>query len=430
MSVAFQLGAEDNQPSPTAFTPFPTTPRAPDNDLIALITDFFDWLETDWQLPVFTREAQRPSLPPPFALTKELYPVKDLTYFSGLTQSHVRKILRDHGVFPLGPGKRRSEPVYKKQDVAPLIEQWSWKRLIQTLDHWWRRFFHPACENCSHCQRYRRDPFTRQLYCSSNDSLSQLRFVFASFLGEVHRLGSITAWWRDYHVGTWNRYTSSAWGIVVIYLLDRRLLYLSNDELVQLEPIRHKGVPGMTRLWRNRRPEEYRQFLQAMKATNYKEGSKQDDALRVLSLFALLKYGLPGVAELGRPLSSQEILQVCSERRLVTRHLGGGIFLPYPLTADIRVGHVILDDIRHYFWQYAAGQEQKPARECWYMGPCGWALQTIGIVELQCTNKQKESSRAGQKLKGHSSIPGVLTIKESLPTPGIPCFQVLCKNIS
>ena len=123
MSVAFQPRAEDNQPLHTAFTPFPTTPRVPDNDLIALITDFFDWLETDWRLPVFTREAQRPSLPPPFALTKELYPVKDLTYFSGLTQSHVRKILRDHGVFPLGPGKRRSEPVYKKQDVAPLIEQ-------------------------------------------------------------------------------------------------------------------------------------------------------------------------------------------------------------------------------------------------------------------------------------------------------------------
>jgi hypothetical protein len=270
--------------------------------------------------------------------------------------------------------KKGSAQAYKYQDLASLIEQWNWKRLIQTLDTWWKHFLPPACETCKECQKNRSDPFTRQLYCASNNSLSLLRSVFTHFLGEVHLLGSVTAWWRDYHVGTWSKSTSSAWGIVFIYLLDRRLLHLSHDELLQLEPIRNKGIPGMTRLWRNRRPEEYRQFLQAMKATNYKEGSKQEKALRVLCLFTLLKYGLPGVAELRRPLSSEEILQVCSERRLVTTHLGYGIFLPYPLTTDIRVGHIILDDIRHYFWQYAAGQEQKPARERWYFGPCGWEL--------------------------------------------------------
>jgi site-specific recombinase XerD len=136
----------------------------------------------------------------------------------------------------------------------------------------------------------------------------------------------------------------------------------------------------MTRLWRNRRPEEYRQFLQAMKAANYK-GVLQASALRVFSLFALLKYGLPGAAELGRPLSSEEILQVCSERRLVTTHLGSGIFLPYPLTTDIRVGHIILDDIRHYFWQYAAEQKQKLARNGWDRGPCSWQVLLISIIE-------------------------------------------------
>ncbi len=381
MSVAFQLRDEDNQPSHTAFTPFPTTPRVPDNDLTALITDFFDWLETDWQLPVFTREAQRPPLPPPLALTKELYSVKDLMCFSGYNQSYVRELLRDHGVFPVRPGKKGSAPAYRDQDIAPLIEQWNWKRLIQTLDTWWQCFLPPACETCKECQKHRRDPFTRQLYCSSNNSLSLLRSVFTHFLEEVHLLGSVTAWWRDYHVGTWSRSTSSAWGIVFIYLLDRRLLHLSHDELLQLEPIRNKGHPGMTRLWRNRRPEEYSQFLQAMKAANYKEGLMQEKALRVLSLFALLKYGLSGVAELGRPLSSEEILQVCSERRLVTTHLGSGIFLPYPLTADIRVGHVILDDIRHYFWQYAAGQEQKLRKNRWDKGPCYWEQMTISIIE-------------------------------------------------
>jgi site-specific recombinase XerD len=381
MSVAFQLRTEDNQPSRTAFIPFPTTPRVPDNDLIALITDFFDWLERDWQLPVYTMEAERLPLPLPLALTKELVTVNDLTCFSGYTRTHVRKLLRNSGVFPVRPDNKGNNQVYRYQDIAPLIEQWNWKRLIQTLDIWWQYFFSPACETCKHCQIHTRHPFSRQMYCASNAQLILLRSVFAHFLGEVHRLGSVTAWWHDYQVGTWSRDTSSAWGIVFIYLLDRQLLHLSHDELFQLEPIRHKGVSGITRLWRNRRPEEYQQFLQAMKATNYKDGLMPEEALLVIGLFALLKYGLPGVAELGRPLSSEEILQVCSERRLVTTHLGSGIFLPYPLTTDIRVGHVILDDIRYFIWQYAADQERKQGNNLWYKGPSNWEQMTISITE-------------------------------------------------
>src|SRR5207248_3617181 len=69
------------------------------------------------------------------------------------------------------------------------------------------------------------------------------------------------------------------------------------------------------------------------------------------------------------------------DHRLVTKHLGSGMFLPYQLTSDIRVGHIILDDIRHYFWQYAADQDQKSTRERWSTGPCGWELQTISIIE-------------------------------------------------
>ncbi len=76
MSVSFQRKAEDNQPSHTTFIPFPTSPRVPDNDIIALVTDFFHWVETDWQLPVFTKELQRPYLPPQVALTKEFYTVE------------------------------------------------------------------------------------------------------------------------------------------------------------------------------------------------------------------------------------------------------------------------------------------------------------------------------------------------------------------
>jgi hypothetical protein len=137
----------------------------------------------------------------------------------------------------------------------------------------------------------------------------------------------------------------------------------------------------MTRLWRNYRPEEYRQFMEAMKATNYQEGSSQEKALRVLGLFILLKYGLSGVAELGRPLTSKEIQQVCRERRLVTWHIKYGLFLPYPLTVDIRVGHVILDDIRWYFWHYAANNIQNSSQKRRYIGPCSWPIHIVNVIE-------------------------------------------------
>ena len=134
-------------------------------------------------------------------------------------------------------------------------------------------------------------------------------------------------------------------------------------------------------MWRNRRPEEYLQFLQAMEAANYQGSEGKATALRVMGLFILLKYGLNSVTELGRPLTSEEILQVCSERRLVTWHIGCGIFLPYPLTEDIRVGHVILDDIRWYFWHFAAKHSQKSTGRSWYHGPSWWTIHSINIIE-------------------------------------------------
>lgn len=46
----------------------------------------------------------------------------------------------------------------------------------------------------------------------------------------------------------------------------------------------------------------------------------------------------------------KRIQQCCREHRLVTRHLSEGIFLSHPLSADIRSGHIVLDDIRNYFF--------------------------------------------------------------------------------
>ncbi len=383
MSVSYQRMAEDNQPSPTTFLPFPTSPRIPDNDILALITDFFTWLETDWQLPVFTKVLQRPYLPPQVALTKEFYTVKELVDLYGYGPTHVRGTLQENGVLPVILNTKGGAYAYRKQDLTPLVEQWNLKQLIQTLDNLWQHFFPPACETCDQCQKPYRDtdPFLRQIRCSMGLDIYLLRSAFGHFLWEVYRKGSVTAWWRDYRAGIWSKYTCSAWGIIFIYLLDRRLIHLSFDELLQLTPILNKDSPGLTRLWRKRRPEEYQQFLQAMEATNYRESNAKETALRIIGLFILLKYGLNGVAELGRPLTSKEIQQVCRERRLITWHLGSGIFLPYPLTEDIRVGHVILDDIRWYFWRYAANNIQKSTDERWYLGPYHWPIQAINIIE-------------------------------------------------
>jgi site-specific recombinase XerD len=383
MSVSFQRMVEENQPSHTTFLPFPTSLRLPDNDIIALITDFFHWLETDWQLPVFTKELQRPYLPPQVALTKEFYTVEELVDLYGYSHTRIRKILKKNGALPVILGTKGRAYSYRKQDLTPLLKQRNLKQLTHNLDTLWQHFFPPACETCDQCKQpyCDNDPFLRKIRCSRGKETSFLRYEFRHFLWEVYRKGSVAAWWRDYHVGTWGKQRSSAWGILFIYLLDRRLIHLSYDELLQLKPIRNKGYPGMTRLWRNRRPEEYQQFLQAMEATNYQDSEAKGTALRVIGLFILLKYGLNGLTELGRPLTSKEIQQVCSERRLVTWHIGSGIFLPYPLTKDIRVGHVILDDIRWYLWHHAANQNQKSTQKSWFSGPCSWTIQAINIIE-------------------------------------------------
>jgi len=396
MSVLFQRMAEDDQPSHATFLPFPASPRVSDTDILALITDFFTWLEKDWQLPVYTTELLRPYLPPQVALTKELFTLKELEDLFGYTATHIRETLQEKGALPVILSINGRPHAYRKQDLKPLVEKWNLKRLTQTLDNLWQHFLPPACGTCDQCKKpYRdNDPILRQIRCLRGNDIYLIRSAFGHFLWEVYRKGSVTAWWYDYRADTWNRYTSSAWGIIFVYLLDRRLLHLSFDELLQLKPILNKGYPGVIRLWSNRRPEEYQQFLRAMEATNYQGSQDKDRALRILGLLILLKNGLDGVADLGRPLTSQELQQVCRERRLVTRHLGCGVFLPYPLTEDIRVGHVILDDIRWYFWRYAANQCQKSTETRWYLGPCSWPIEVINIIEQSLAAPMFEQAEA------------------------------------
>src|SRR5947199_8922723 len=54
---------------------FPTTQMPADQDIFALITAFFVWLETVWQLPIAYASQDREAWLKPFVLTKEAYTV-------------------------------------------------------------------------------------------------------------------------------------------------------------------------------------------------------------------------------------------------------------------------------------------------------------------------------------------------------------------
>jgi len=373
---------EQSPPSQSVPPLLSTVPVIQDNDPYELITDFFDWLETAWQLPLYATDTKRGSFPLPFLLAEGLYSLYDLNRFYGYDPATIQRMLKQAGILPVRYAKGNRCSLYRKQDLAPLVECWEWKRLIRALDQWWLPFFPPACGVCCQCRRPGLSALSKQLHCVGHESLGRLRLLFANFLTEMHQLGSVAAWWRTHHVDNWRGATCSNWGILLIYLLDRRLLHLSNDELLQLRPICNKSHQDLTRLWRHRCPDEYDQFLQAIKAANYRCKQTQEQALAVVSLLILLKHGLTGMAELSRSLSSEEIQQLCNNRRLITMYLGLGIFLPCTLTTDIRVGHVILDDIRYYFWRYAAEhKQQRTENGRWSRGPRNWRQMNVSMIE-------------------------------------------------
>jgi site-specific recombinase XerD len=368
-------------PNNNTFVAFPAQPRVLDNDVHALITDFFDWLETEWQYPLSAPQLPRETLPSPFALLEEHYTMLDLSLLYGYHIETIRKMLRYSGLLPDRRTSRKRSFFFTKQDLAPLIQQWEWDRLNQALIPWWLRFFPPGCGSCERC-RSERAPIARQLFCTGHATLIFLRAVVTHFFQEVYRIGSVNAWWQEHQSDVWNKNgKSSAWGIIFIYLLDRRLLYLTFDQLAQLEPLCHKGHHQLSRLWRNRRPEEYTQFLQAMERVNVRNAEVQGLALTVFSLLVLLKYGLVSLTELGRFLSAEELQQVCDERRFVAMHIGGGVFLPYPRSANLQVGHVVLDDIRSFFWKHGARQKHVHGTQRWDLGPRSWTLSMVGILE-------------------------------------------------
>src|SRR5216110_2574262 len=129
LMVAIQPRDEENQqPRAVPLELFPVRPKVPNNDLPALITDFFDWLETAWQLPLLTSDMVRPPLPSPLTLTDGLYTIADLMRLCGYSFDTINWNLKQLGIFPAEsvylPGTKRQCKAYRKQDLAPFLEQW------------------------------------------------------------------------------------------------------------------------------------------------------------------------------------------------------------------------------------------------------------------------------------------------------------------
>src|SRR5262249_5586711 len=94
----------------------------------------------------------------------------------------------------------------------------------------------------------------------------------------------------------------------------------------------------------------------------------------------LLQYGLKGLAELSRQLTTEEIESAVSQRRLLTSLVYADVYLPYPQSPDIRLGHLLLDTLRNFLWEYGIPSpgRRRSDREAW---PKPLQFDTINAVE-------------------------------------------------
>ena len=191
------------QQSTSILNLFPARQKDQDQTPSALTVDFFDWLETAWKLPLSPNAANKVPLPVPFDLLDGIYTVQDLHLLYGYDEGSIHIMLKRFGIVPTQNGKGGHYSLYKKLDLAPLINSWERQRLLQTVDQWWLRFFSPACGVCWRCQKGDLQPAARQIHCDGNASLMLLRAVFTAFIEEISRLGSIEAWWQAHQAGTW-----------------------------------------------------------------------------------------------------------------------------------------------------------------------------------------------------------------------------------
>src|SRR5262249_30427564 len=141
MAIVQPEDDELESPSQEPYVPFPTAPLVEDCNILIFITDFFDWLETAWQLPLFAPETPRNPLPHPLDLTDSLYTVEDLVRLYGYSASRTHNLLDAYGIashrYAHPGGRAGRHALFTKQDLASVIERWEWERLLSAIDGWW-----------------------------------------------------------------------------------------------------------------------------------------------------------------------------------------------------------------------------------------------------------------------------------------------------
>jgi hypothetical protein len=368
---------------------FPQEALFDGSQFASLATDFFRWLEEIWQFPVVQPAAATwrdlDHLLSPIQIAEEDgYTLQDVCQLWGYTVNKVRMDFKTYGIRSElrldRPGLAGNAPkVYQGRQLTPVLAHWEWQRFHAALDACWSRFAQPRCGKCN-C----RQMVNVQLNCERrNSTLLRYRRSLYRFLCQMRGYGNITIWWQHEQDAIFARTPESVAeesGLVLLYLLDRRLLSLTYDELLRL-PLPDITSGDLARPWRHRRPEEDACFLRGLEAANYGETTREA-AVTLLALMILLKHGLPGVTELKRKLSTAEATQALREDRLLTYHLGYGVYLPCLLTTDIRAGHVVLDELRHYFWTYQVKQTRLTRHSHRQTSLRRWLPMHVRAVEL------------------------------------------------
>jgi len=371
------LGADGRLELPTLS--MVTTPTFDPGDQGAVAYDFYSWLRDLWDIPVLRPAPAGDENPfaeyTPFRVEPEVsYTKQELAEGTGLTKWVIRKDLVDRRVPTTG---RSRATRYLGADVAELCEIWNRRRWRQLVVELFERLAPAPCGACQQCYpKYRR--FMCVNYSESFPHRHLVKGCHAGLLAVLDSVrghgGSFEEWWRQTG-GRPKAYASSETaityhhGIIVLYLLDRRLVVPSYEEMADLA---FPGLPDedLLRPWRNRRPEEYEALLRGEAAAGYSRPiAHRSRAL--LARFILLKHGLPGLAELARPLGPDAVRHAIRQERLVTMHLGHGVHLPTTLDHDIRAGHVILDEVRRLFWDHGAAKAARVGSQGWSEGPRG-----------------------------------------------------------
>ncbi len=395
--MAIPAPIPESSPTPSPGLALPTIPAVPlmAAQLPELIEDFFHWLQDEWQLPVLSQNpAPPPLILPPRPLDDEKYSKRELCQLWGWPRDKVANDLRKFRIpiagYRLTPSWHRSANVYRGQDLLPVIQQWEWQRLSDQINAHWHRFFQDPCGGCFICKHASRGEVKLWVDCTKNWIRKQYRIYFFSMVKGIQTYGSLSAWWRfEFHVMQSDPSITlpKNSGLILYYLLDRHYLTLSWEEIAIIFPLPGMLWEDLWRPWRLQRPEEYATLVEILADIRDSEKKIPVAILGGLALL-LLQFGLRGVTELGRPLSTEEIETAIQQKYLLTSLIYADVYLPYPQSPDIRLGHLLLDKLRMFLWKHSrplAKGEKRRLRDAW---PYPLEVHTINAIEqVLCSHR-------------------------------------------